>query len=551
MVELIAIVVIMASMLLVILPSINNTIKRSEEKDKEEALNSIYMAAENYLMDNYEDHKIDNAGDITYVYITDLINNNYISINTVNPNNNSTFSNKDAVKITRNDDGTFHYELYYFKTLIETLLEQYSPDNTTGLVKDATNENLYYYTGTNEEVANNFLWYGGHQWRVLEFDTNAKTLALITQQPLTNIHLYYDVWKNSEDYEKSYINKWLNNYFYNSLGENIKANILNTDFKIGIYNDPSQILVNCKIGLLDYDNFVKYGASTSFLNINDDWYLFNNYDDSHHTNLDRNGSISGVILSQGYGVRPVMKISDILIKEGEGTLTDSYSTIKKSTNTSNIQVGEYINVPYKGNDNACGDDNVCTFRVVSKDNDSVKIILNGLLNKLSKRDDEREYGGEYYISTNSVVYEVLDAFIDNIPNDYKYLGEKEFYIEDFHHLNYMGQDYEVVKNKQLISNVGLPTIGELFTSNDIDLGITKTFVDIDTIENANITNQFLTMNGYDYYDYTHFVLTINPNGLINFSPIDTEFGVRPVIFLKNNLTFTGGDGTPQNPYTLD
>ena len=79
MVELIAIVVIMASMLLVILPSINNTIKRSEEKDKEEALNSIYMAAENYLMDNYEDHKIDNAGDTTYIYITDLINQHILS----------------------------------------------------------------------------------------------------------------------------------------------------------------------------------------------------------------------------------------------------------------------------------------------------------------------------------------------------------------------------------------------------------------------------------------------------------------------------------------
>src|SRR5699024_1719542 len=43
-------------------------------------------------------------------------------------------------------------------TLISLLLKQYSPSNEKGLLKDSTNENLYYYTGTNEEVANNFLW---------------------------------------------------------------------------------------------------------------------------------------------------------------------------------------------------------------------------------------------------------------------------------------------------------------------------------------------------------------------------------------------------------
>ena len=111
MVELIAIIIILACILLIALPAINNTIKNSEEKKKEEALNNIYMAAENYLMNNYEDHKIDNAGDTTYVYVADLINNNYISVDTLNPNNDSTFSSKDVVKVTRNENGTFGYEL--------------------------------------------------------------------------------------------------------------------------------------------------------------------------------------------------------------------------------------------------------------------------------------------------------------------------------------------------------------------------------------------------------------------------------------------------------
>ena len=97
-VELMAIIVIMASILLIILPAINGTIKNSEEKKKQDALNSIYMAAENYVMANYDEYlNLDNVGAVEYVYIVDLISNNYLSIDTVNPNNDLAFDNKDAV----------------------------------------------------------------------------------------------------------------------------------------------------------------------------------------------------------------------------------------------------------------------------------------------------------------------------------------------------------------------------------------------------------------------------------------------------------------------
>ena len=41
-------------------------------------------------------------------------------------------------------------------SLISLLLEQYNEGNITGLVQDETNSNIYYYTGTNEEVSNNY-----------------------------------------------------------------------------------------------------------------------------------------------------------------------------------------------------------------------------------------------------------------------------------------------------------------------------------------------------------------------------------------------------------
>ncbi len=118
-------------------------------------------------------------------------------------------------------------------SLITKLLSQYNEDNTTGLVKDNINENLYYYTGTNEQVSNNFLWYGGHQWRVIEFDISTNTLTLITQQPLTSIQPAETVWTNEEEYNNSYINAWLNDYFWNSLDNSIQVNIKDITFNVG------------------------------------------------------------------------------------------------------------------------------------------------------------------------------------------------------------------------------------------------------------------------------------------------------------------------------
>ena len=544
MVELIAIVVIMALMLLIILPSINNTIKQSEGKKKETDLNNIYMAAENFLMDNYDEHKIDNVGDITYIYITDLINNNYMSINTLNPNNDASFTDKDAVKITRNDDGTFHYELYYFKTLIETLLEQYSLENTTGLVKDATNENLYYYTGTNEEVANNFLWYGGHQWRVLEFDTNAKTLTLITQQPLTTIYPSNAVWTTKETYESSYINQWLNEYFWNSLDSSIQNNILDSTFNIGIYTDVDEITTIQKVGLLEENQYKRAGEADSYLDIKDYWWLGNRYDSTNIRRVNINGDLDKLTFASLEGIRPIIKIFDLNIIGGDGTLTNNYRTATKAVNTNDVQVGEYINVPYSGGDNACGSDNMCTFRVVSKDNDSIKVVLNGLLPSGSK------IGSSPIITTSSTIYTPLNSFANNISNNYRYIENKVFYRGDYPS---SATNYKDVQDETLQASVGLPTVGEMFSGNDIDLSNpangAKIFVDVNTIENSSASGWYWTMNRYNSEnggrssDYN--------GGLGGNSASYYSFGVRPVIFLKNNLTFTGGDGTPQNPYTLD
>ena len=539
-VELIAVIVLLCIIVLISFPALTNVIKGGEEKNKEEALNTIYMAAENYLMANYEKYFINNTGDTAYVYITDLINNNYLNADTINPNNDSGFSNKDVVKITRNEDGTFKYELKYVKTLIETLLEQYNESNTTGLVKDSTNPNLYYYTGTEEQVSNNYLWYGGHQWRVLEFDTSENSVTLITQQPLTSIQPASAVWETQEAYESSYINTWLNDNFWNSLDSSIQNNILDTIFNVGIYTDIDEITTEQKVGMLDEDQYIRSGGENSYLDIKDHFWLGNRYSSSDIRLVYKNGLIGYFRTPSAFCVRAVLKISDLFIIKGDGSLENSYQVGNRATNANNVQVGEYINLPYKGTDNACGSDNLCAFRVVSKDSDSIKVVLNGLLPTISAWADNANDN----ITTGDLIYtNVLNGFIANI--DSKYITTGTYGVGMYE----VGNNYTVPQSTTITANIGLPTMGEMFSGNDIDLSTTpsKIFVDINTIENPTVSNYYWTMNRYGLYSIRR---VYSDGAVAGDSPLDA-FGVRPVIYLKNDLDFISGEGTAQNPYTLN
>ncbi len=428
--------------------------------------------------------------------------------------------------------------------LIDILLNRYE-GGTTGLVRDTTNSDIYYYKGTNEEVSNNHLWYGGHHWRIVEFDVAKRTLTLISQQPLVSIQPASAVWETQEEYESSYINNWLNEYFYNSLDSSIQNNILNNTFNVGIYTDVDEITITKKVGLLDENQYVRAGEQDSYLDTKDYFWLGNRYSSFSVRSVYSGGVLNFISPTNANGVRAVIKISDITVTEGDGTLTSNYKTSAKATNTNNVQVGEYIKVPYSGSDSACGDDNKCTFRVVSKDSDSIKVVLNGLLSSKS------QYGSNTTITTSHTIYTVLNNFANNISSDYRYTGNKIFYVGDYPFVSGIGQNYEDVQDETLQASVGLPTVGEMFSGNDIDLGTssTKTFVDVNTIENPTINNYYWTMNRYS----SSYVRSVSSLGSIGGSSPSNANGVRAVIHLKSGtsgLTFTGGEGTAQSPYTL-
>ena len=556
-IELLAVIIILAIIALIATPIILNVVEDARISAGKSEAQMIYSGINNYcassMMEEQLNGKVDICADgVTKEEVSQMVNLGNAIVNKVTYNNGKVTeleveSNNHTFKLC--GDGSFVMDEEECGVaseepegnLISTLLSQYSPDNTTGLVQDETNSNIYYYTGTNEEVSNNYLWYGGHHWRIVEIDTDANTLLLISQQPLTAISVASAVWETKEAYEASYINTWLNEYFYNSLDSSIQNNIVNNTFNIGIYTDADEITTTQKVGLLDEDQYTRAGGAASYLDIKDYWWLGNRHNSSYVSSVNYDGFMNNLNSPTAtLGVRAVIKISDVTITGGNGTLESNYETGNKTTNTSDIQVGEYINVPYSGSDNACGDNNMCTFRVVSKDNDSIKVILNGLL------PTESTYGDTTTITTSHTIYTPLNNFANNISNSYRYTGNKAFYIGDYP----SGSNYTDIQDETLSANVGLPTVGEMFSGNDIDMGSTKTFVDVSTIENPIVASSYWTMNRYS----SSRVRFVNDYGnMNNYSTPAYTYGVRAVIYLKSGtsaLTFTGGEGTAQAPYTL-
>ena len=583
-IELLAVIIILAIVALIATPIILNVISDARISAGRSEASMIYSGINNYCvtadMQNQLTGELNICADgVTTEEVSQMVNLGNAKVEEVSYSNGKVTNlviESNNHKFTLCGDGSFAMDdeecgvtppdvAITTGPLIDILMQQYQEGNETGLVQDETNPNIYYYTGTNEQVSNNHLWYGGHHWRVVEIDTDADTLLLVSQQPLTAIQPASTVWDTQEEYENSYINTWLNDYFYNSLASSIQNKIVENTFNVGIYNDVDEITTSQNVGLLDETQYTRAGGTDSYLDIKDFFLLGNRYDSSDVRYVNNDGSLVDDSPTWANGVRAVIKISNITVTGGDGTLTSNYVASDKATNTNDVQVGEYINVPYSGNDNACGSDNMCTFRVVSKDNDSIKVVLNGLLNKTSK------YGLPVTITTENTIYESLKKFVNNIDDSYKYSGNKKFYIGYYPMPDsddeQIGYDYNNIKNEYLETNVGLVTIGEMFSSNDIDLSTSsiKEFVDVNTIENSTVSNNYWTMNRFggdpfeDYYAMIGAVHYVYGTGTVggNLWPLDDpeheesyNLGVRPTLYLKNNLEFIGGNGTAQLPYTL-
>ena len=66
----------------------------------------------------------------------------------------------------------------------------------------------------------------------------------------------------------------------------------------------------------------------------------------------------------------------------------------------------------------------------------------------------------------------------------------------------------------------------------------------------NTGREYWTISPFDSHNVAAHVFYVHRSGILEGTYVNLEYGVRPVINLRADVTISGGDGTSSNPYTI-
>src|SRR5574344_1819345 len=535
-VELLGLIVILAVIAAITIPTVTGIIKKNKEKAYNATVATIIDASKKWSSDNSS--MVSDTGD-------------------------------GCVKISHSD--TYNQYEYSYETkdecpnfILDVVLTSF-PELEVGdngcKASDST-KNYSYMGGCYLKGAQtkNYLWYSGFLWRIMGINKD-KTVRLITEDAITGIPYNKN---NDYNFIGSYEDDWLNSYFYTRLKNN--SIIMTGNFCQGepLSNFISRsdcaggITISRNVGLISADELSLSGGGTG----KNSTYLYSgmwartitpgipNNDSSSAITwvLDNNNYIrkDDVVTAWSYTF-PVINInSTSFITSGDGTLSSTWSSttspyILSENKTSsitgsladNVTSGEYVKFAGK------------TYRVVNKEDNGVKLILDGYYQSTAGTNDKMIYGTSNTFSTTSGIGQTLNTTIYNwlAPTDSdksKIIKDYSWYQNNFAY----GDKYTVSLNetnptRMISATVGLIRIGEMLSGQSYTMVIENHYKVVNWILNSNANNL--------YAFYIEGYMGINSYyGQVNTS----NFAVSPVIVVNNSTQITSGTGTPSNPYQI-
>ena len=610
-IELLAVIVILAIIALIATPIVLDIIKDSKVTAKERSIENIEHAAELYIESEYQMNNQLTPREIT---IGELKNKGYIQ--------NTDEDESKKVFVYMNDtDYIFYYEgrdnLKDYKTL-KSLIESDTNHIKKNVVVNGNTVNKVYGTKEEQLTMNNYVLYSGQLWEVLETNDTNNTIKLVSPVSLTAIS-----YGETNEWNSSWIKKWLNEYFYSKLERTDL--IKETEFcidPVDVTPDSYTKMTTCtnkvteKVGLLTYEDYIyAKDASTiqdggSYLDENElSWLMTptnngtNQIWHTHYTNPSTLLLTSYYTNTFGQGARPVISIKDnVLVKSGTGTRSNPYilsseRNLKKNTKLNLGKVGDYVYIDESNNPYVTEISETYVKNVVNKTNTSkvryriVEINRDGSI-KVERTDVLKNlpdtvamkygiyipfYSLDSGVGTTSCLYSSEKKYGENsITSDNYYTGgctnhnrfdlmegEGEFEINTGENLPYYlnnatnsfynwysdkaksmiipttiklkqsgyARDYEnLVEEVETILNVVLPSWGEMYTGNDLNISYWYT----NRWGGSSISMSFVDVTGMGYGAYS-----ANP-----------MLAIRPVITLSKNVYVTNGNGSANSPYIL-
>ena len=611
-IELLAVIVILAIIALIATPIVLDIITDSKASAKERSIENIERAAKLYIVSEYETK---NESAPSVITIGELKSKGYIQ-------NTDEDENKKVFVYMNDTDYIFYYEgrdsIGDYKTL-KSLIESDTKHIRKNVVVNGNTVNKVYGTKAEQLTMNNYVLYSGQLWEVVETNDTNHTIKLVSPVSLTSI-----AYGESNDWNNSWVKKWLNEYFYSKLERTDL--IKETEFcidNVDVTPDSYTKMTSCtnrvteKVGLLTYEDYIyaldgitiqdggsyldedelSWLITPTTLGTNQIWH-------THYESTSKLLLTTYFINTYGQGVRPVISISDnVLVKDGKGTRSNPYilsseRSLKENTKLNLGKVGDYVyldesNNPYVTEINETYINKVSNktstskvrYRIVSINSDgSIKLerayILRNLPNTISPYDgraisfysidtkegstsclysSEKKYGEEninadnYYLGgcTNHNRFDLMEGegefilntgenlpyYLNNATNSfYNWYSEKQksMIIPTTFELKQSGygRSYESLPiDGEVTLKVGLPSWGEMYTGNDLNYS-------------------YWYINRWDSLD--GYVSILHATGNSHGHPTSSPWiAARPVTTLSSMVYITGGEGTANNPYSLD
>lgn len=343
-VELIAVVVILALISLIVFPAVNSMIKNSKEKAYNVQIDEIINAAKNYLSDlpvcipemdsNSSSEQLDSSCDavtrgedstISYVSVVKLVQKGYIS----------TEDKLDGKEVVLNPKNVKEALDGYVRVAYNSSNNRYEYDYIEVIPSDENREGagIYLLTAGSDHATlkanngiyksfnvRNYMKYGGRNYRILKAYTNGDIKIVSTDN-------YYSArYENNEKFNKSSVYKTLSGY--DKMGKV-------ASWCVGGIDNPCGETYQGNFGLLTLNDYVNasYKEGCSLAHIDEcaennylssfKGYLMNRNSSEEGYVINSSGKIETVSTSSSLTIYPVM-IVNVNINGGSGTIDDPY-----------------------------------------------------------------------------------------------------------------------------------------------------------------------------------------------------------------------------------
>ena len=389
-------------------------------------------------------------------------------------------------------------------------------DETKGLVFNEEAK-TYRYKG---EVDDNYILYSGLLYRIISIDENNNIKAVSEN----NVTLLYPGFNYG--YDKSYVNKWLNESEteYSGVFEktlvNSKSLLDDTKMCSDVVDDLSNITCEnestYKVSLLSLYDYKECGGKSSFLNNGESYFLGTLNKDNEGYYVTDDGEIAlNQKTSRAISIKPVITFSsDDELLGGTGKKNDPYIVEKHNIETlADVYVGNYIII----------DDN--KYKVVEILDNSVKVVGTDVLMEDADNPLKIAFGGSNntYSVKNTVGKYLNNTYLNSLSLKDSVVSSN-WYVNV---LNLANLDYAALRSSKVSAKVGMLTMGDMFINESKDV-----LTILRGMEATNIIN------------------VVHDNGNFFADTISSKYNVKPAFNLKYDLKITGGNGTIESPYEL-